>query len=85
MFESMSPVSSKLSSSLHSPSTPTYGERIPAHNVFVFDQVIFSSNLDNGNLAKVEKVPNRSYEYKIWTAPDNMVTFEFSFILNCSF
>jgi len=46
--------------------------KIPAHNVFMFDGVVISSNFDNGNLAKAERVPNKSYEYKIWTAPDNM-------------
>jgi len=56
-----------------SPTSAENNGKIPAHNVFIFDQVIFSSNFDNGNLAKVEKVPNRSFEFKIWTAPDNMV------------
>lgn len=62
----------------YSPSSPITATKVPAHNVFAFEQVIFSSNFDNGNLARVEKIPNRSYEYKIWTAPDNMV---FYFIL----
>lgn len=48
---------------------------IPAHSVFKFDNgVTFSSNFDNGNLAKVERLPNRPYEFKIWTAPDNLGT-----------
>lgn len=47
---------------------------IPAHNIFVFDEITFSSNFDNGNLARVERVPNRPYDFKIWTAPDNMGT-----------
>jgi hypothetical protein len=48
--------------------------KIPAHNIFIFDEnIIFSSNFDNGNLAKVERIPNKSYEFRIWTAPDNMV------------
>ena len=68
-------VSSETSKKQYSPSSPISATKVPAHNVFVFDQVIFSSNFDNGNLAKVEKIPNRSYEYKIWTAPDNMVLF----------
>ena len=46
--------------------------RIPAHNVFTLeDGTIFSSNFDNGNLARVEK-SNKPGEYLIWTAPDNM-------------
>jgi hypothetical protein len=64
----------------YNPSSPISATKVPAHNVFVIDQVIFSSNFDNGNLARVEKIPNRSYEYKIWTAPDNMVKF-FSFLI----
>ena len=45
---------------------------IPAHNVFTFpDGVTFSSNFDNGNLLKVEQT-NKSYDYRIWTTPDNM-------------
>ena len=64
----------------YNPSSPISATKVPAHNVFVIDQVIFSSNFDNGNLARVEKIPNRSYEYKIWTAPDNMVNF-FSFLI----
>lgn len=53
------------------PSVPT----APAHNVFPFDNnIIFSSNFDNGNLGRVERVPNRPYEFKVWTAPDNMGT-----------
>jgi hypothetical protein len=47
---------------------------IPAHSVFTFDDIIFSSNFDNGNLGKVERVPNKPYDFKIWTAPDNMGT-----------
>ena len=46
----------------------------PAHNVFTFDSVTFSSNFDNGNLARVERVGNKLYEFKIWSAPDNMGT-----------
>lgn len=45
---------------------------VPAHNVFCFDGITFSSNFDNGNLARVEKVPNKSHDFRIWTAPDNM-------------
>jgi hypothetical protein len=47
---------------------------IPAHSIFTFDDIIFSSNFDNGNLGKVERVPNKPYDFKIWTAPDNMGT-----------
>jgi hypothetical protein len=47
---------------------------IPAHNVYKFQDITFSSNFDNGNLARVERVPNRPFEFKIWTAPDNMGT-----------
>lgn len=47
----------------------------PAHNIFEFDgDVTFSSNFDNGNLAKVEKLQSRPFDFKIWTAPDNMGT-----------
>jgi hypothetical protein len=47
----------------------------PAHNVFSFDNgVTFSSNFDNGNVARVERLANRPYEFKIWSAPDNMGT-----------
>lgn len=46
--------------------------KCPAHNIFNFGDVTFSSNFDNGNLAKVEQVPNKSFEFRIWTAPDNM-------------
>jgi len=45
---------------------------ISAHNVFQIDDVCFSSNFDSGNLAKVEKVAGKPFDYKIWTAPDNM-------------
>lgn len=47
---------------------------VPAHNVFRFDDVTFSSNFDNGNLGRVERVPNNPYSFKIWTAPDNFGT-----------
>lgn len=48
---------------------------IPAHNIFRFDNgITFSSNFDNGNLARVERFPNRPFDFKIWTAPDNMGT-----------
>lgn len=47
---------------------------VPAHKVFTFGEVTFSSNFDNGNLARVEQVPNKSYDFRIWTAPDNMGT-----------
>eukprot|EP01031_Cornospumella_fuschlensis_P030739 gene30739-37141_t len=47
---------------------------IPAHNVFKFNDITFSSNFDNGNLARVERTANRPFEFKIWTAPDNMGT-----------
>jgi hypothetical protein len=47
---------------------------VPAHNVFTFGDVTFSSNFDNGNLARAEQVPNKSYDFRIWTAPDNMGT-----------
>jgi hypothetical protein len=47
---------------------------VPAQNVFTFGDVTFSSNFDNGNLARAEQVPNKSYDFRIWTAPDNMGT-----------
>ena len=44
----------------------------PSQNVFDEDGVIFSSNFDNGNLAKVLKLKSlMPYDYKIWVAPDN--------------
>jgi hypothetical protein len=50
-------------------------ENVPAHNIFCFDNnITFSSKFDNGNLARVERISNRSYEFKIWSAPDNMGT-----------
>ena len=48
--------------------------KVQSHNVYTFDDVTISSNFDNGNIGKCEKVPNKSYEYRIWTAPDNMGT-----------
>jgi len=50
------------------------GETPAAHQVFSFDgEVVFSSNFDNGNLARVERSGSSSrYDFKIWTAPDNM-------------
>ena len=48
---------------------------IPAHNIFTFDDVIFSSMFDNGNLGRVDKINNTNstqLEYKIWSASDNM-------------
>ena len=49
----------------------------PAHNSFNFShntsQVSFTSNFDNGNLAHVES-GSRSFEYNIWTSPDNAGT-----------
>jgi len=51
------------------------GDRYPAHGVFTFDNdVVFSSNFDNGNLARVERVGAKPYEFRIWTAADNMGT-----------
>ena len=41
----------------------------PAHNVIEIDNVIFSSNFDNGNLLTVEK--KKHMEYMIWSACDN--------------
>jgi hypothetical protein len=49
-------------------------ERYPSQNNFEIDSIKFSSNFDNGNLFQVEKVPNKSFEYRIWTAPDNTGT-----------
>ena len=51
------------------------GDRYPAHGVFTFDNdVVFSSNFDNGNLARVERIGTKPYEFRIWTAADNMGT-----------
>jgi len=61
---------------------------ISSHNVFTFDDnIIFSSNFDNGNLARVERVVSSSSsssssasssikysDYRIWSACDNMGT-----------
>jgi hypothetical protein len=49
-----------------------FASSIPAHNIFTFDEITFSSKFDNGNLARVERLPNNNYSFKIWTAPDNM-------------
>lgn len=44
----------------------------PSQNVIEIDGIVFSSNFDNGNLAKVEKNKTHlQYDYKIWVAPDN--------------
>jgi hypothetical protein len=44
---------------------------VPSQNVFAFDSGIsFSSNFDNGNLAKVVQ-GSKPYDFKIWTAPDS--------------
>lgn len=44
---------------------------IPAHNIFDFDDGIrFSSNFDNGNLARVERCLSKPYEFRIWTSAD---------------
>jgi hypothetical protein len=47
-----------------------------SHNTFSFSDgdVLFSSDFDNGNLARVERSATNSNEFKIWTAPDNMGT-----------
>jgi hypothetical protein len=48
---------------------------ILSHNVFELDSSItFRSDFDSGNLAKVVRTSRQSYEFKIWTAPDNMGT-----------
>lgn len=47
---------------------------VPAHNVFRFGGVCFSSNFDSGNLSKVERIVGKEFDFKIWTAPDNMGT-----------
>lgn len=41
-----------------------------AHNVFEIDDIVFSSNFDNGNLLKVEKTL-KANEFNIWSANDN--------------
>jgi hypothetical protein len=57
----------------------------PSHGVYVFQDVgvTFSSNFDNGNLAHVERTSiannnnnnsNTNFDFRIWTAPDNMDT-----------
>lgn len=52
----------------------------PGHGIFLFDElsVTFSSNFDNGNLAHVERIASgkdaRDYDFRIWSAPDNMGT-----------
>jgi hypothetical protein len=55
-------------------------ERCAGHNVFVCEElgVTFNSNFDNGNLALVERATSgkdvREYDFRIWSAPDNMDT-----------
>jgi hypothetical protein len=46
-------------------------DRYSSQNIFEIDSIRFSSNFDNGNLNRVEKISNKSYEYRIWSAPDN--------------
>lgn len=52
----------------------------PGHGVFLFEDlgVTFSSNFDNGNLAHVEQITMgkdvREFDFRIWSAPDNMDT-----------
>lgn len=46
-------------------------EKSAAHNVFEIDGITFSSNFDNGNLAKVEKIVGKAFDFRIWAAPDN--------------
>eukprot|EP01041_Mallomonas_annulata_P007547 gene7547-15463_t len=45
-------------------------KRICSHNIFKFDEVLISSDFDNGNLFRAERGQS-SYEYLLWTAPDN--------------
>ena len=53
----------------------TTDSRYPGHCVYVFDDnITFSSNFDNGNLARVERSGTKPYDFRIWTAPDNMGT-----------
>ena len=48
------------------------GMNFPSQNVFDENGVIFSSDFDNGNLAKVLRLKsNIPYDYKVWVAPDN--------------
>jgi hypothetical protein len=49
-------------------------KEIPAHSCFDFDEVTFSSNFDSGNLARVDRLNGKPYDFKIWIAPDNMGT-----------
>ena len=41
---------------------------IPQHNTFIFDDIIFSSDFDSGNLAKVEKIDSK--KFFLWIGPD---------------
>ena len=50
-------------------------KNLPSQNVFEVEGVTFSSNFDNGNLAKVVKLKSAMpYDYKVWVAPDNQGT-----------
>jgi hypothetical protein len=47
-------------------------DELPSQNVFNFGRVTFSSNFDNGNLARVKKIDlGLPYQYKVWVAVDN--------------
>ena len=47
-------------------------DELPSQNVFNFGRVTFSSNIDNGNLARVKKIDlGLPYHYKVWVAVDN--------------
>ena len=56
--------------------TVTATKDYPGHNVFAFADlgVTFSSNFDNGNLARVERAGNSVSSFKVWTALDNAGT-----------
>lgn len=55
---------------------PTRHQSLSSQNIFSFEEITFSSNFDNGNLYRVERIGNNStssqQEFKIWTANDNM-------------
>ena len=44
----------------------------PSQNIFEIDSIRFSSNFDSGNLYRVEKTERKPFEYRLWTAPDNV-------------
>ena len=69
----MTDTTSKKSSSNSNSSNGVESLVYPSQNIFEFNNYIFSSKFDNGNLLKVEKGPG-AHEFYLWTAGDNYGT-----------